>query len=145
MAINQKGRSVAVDAVVIQDGKILLGKRDSEPYKGYWVLPGGFVERNETTEEAVVREVKEETGAKVELLGLIGVYSDKKRDPRQTVSVAYLAKMNSGKLRPKKGENLEVKMFPLDSLPELGFDHARIIEDTLKAIKGCDCDECSCH
>ncbi len=71
MAINQKGRSVAVDAVVIQDGKILLGKRDSEQYKGYWVLPGGFVERNETTEEAVVREVKEETGAKVELLGLI--------------------------------------------------------------------------
>lgn len=145
MAMNQKVRPAVVDAVIINEGKILLSRRDTDPYRGYWVLPGGFVEMNETTEQAAVREAKEETGIKIEVLGIIGVYSDKKRDPRQTVSTAYLAKMIGGKLKPKKGENLEVKWFSLNSLPKLGFDHEKMISDMMKVINGCNCADCSGH
>jgi 8-oxo-dGTP diphosphatase len=51
-----------VAAIIEKDGKILLTKRNIEPYKGSWVLPGGHIDLDETTEAAVVREVKEETG-----------------------------------------------------------------------------------
>ncbi|TAL47058.1 NUDIX hydrolase, partial [archaeon] len=50
-----------VGAIIEKDGKILFTKRNHEPFKGKWALPGGHVEQNETVEDAVVREIKEET------------------------------------------------------------------------------------
>ena len=55
-------RGVSVDGVIIRDNKILLIKRGNEPFKGFWALPGGYVDWNESTEEAVAREMMEETG-----------------------------------------------------------------------------------
>ncbi len=110
---------------------IVLIKRKNLPFKGCYALPGGFVEVGETTEEAVCRESMEETGLKIKVLDLIGVYSDPARDPRgHVVSVSYLAK---GYGNPNYGSDAQsVKIFALDELPQLAFDHLTIIRDALK-------------
>ncbi len=122
-----------MDALIIQKGKVLLVKRKFEPYKGFWAVPGGFVEEGETVEEACRREALEETGVKVKLVKFVGVYSDPKRDPRGTITVAFIAKPLS-----KKGkgdvEVESVKWFGLDELPEIGFDHAKMIRDARRML-----------
>lgn len=86
------------------------------------------MEDGETAEQAAVREAFEETGLKVKLVKLIGVYSDPKRDPRGHISAAFIAKPLSKKLKGDV-EVDEVKWFKLDELPEIGFDHAKMIRD----------------
>jgi len=84
---------LAVDAIVVLQEGIVLIRRDRPPYEGCYALPGGFVEPGESVEEAVCREAKEETGLELELLGLVGVYSQPDRDPRgHVVSLCYLAR-----------------------------------------------------
>ncbi len=127
---------ITVDAIIIKNKKILLIKRATEPYEDSWALPGGFVELGETLEQAVTREIEEETCLKTEPLKLVGAYSDPKRDPRgHTISVAYLTKITGGK--PKTTEEAkEVKYFSLTRLPKnLAFDHKKIIDDAEKIIK----------
>jgi 8-oxo-dGTP diphosphatase len=98
-----------------------------------WVVPGGFVEEGETVEEAARREALEETGVKVKLVKLVGVYSDPKRDPRGNISVAFIAKPLSNKLNGDV-EVEDVKWFNLDKLPSIGFDHAKIIQDARRML-----------
>lgn len=126
-------RAVAVDGVVLSDGRILLIRRAKEPYKGFWALPGGFLEEGETVEEGVVREVKEETGIDVEVLRMVGVYSKPERDPRGTVSVAFLCSALTKD--PRGGDDAEeARWFPVEELKglRLAFDHREIIEDALR-------------
>src|SRR5437879_9061308 len=78
--------SVAVDGIVLQDGKLVAVRRKNEPYRGMPALPGGFVELGETTVDAVVREVREETGLGTRVTRLVGVLPAPKRDPRGHVS-----------------------------------------------------------
>jgi ADP-ribose pyrophosphatase YjhB (NUDIX family) len=106
---------------------IVLIERRYPPHG--WALPGGFVEYGETTEEAAVREAKEETSLDVSLGGLLGLYSDPSRDPRgHTISAVYLA---SGSGQPKaRDDAMNLKIYPLDGLPDrLAFDHSRIISE----------------
>ena len=125
---------LAVDAVILfQDGIVLI-KRDNPPFAGSYALPGGFVEVGETVEAAVVREACEETGLVIELQGLVGIYSNPARDPRgHVVSAAFLAK-GSGVLLAGSDARL-AKVFPLESLPPLAFDHDEIIRDALSLAK----------
>ena len=125
---------LAVDAVILfQDGIVLI-KRDNPPFAGRYALPGGFVEVGETVEAAVVREACEETGLVIELQGLVGIYSDPARDPRgHVVSAAFLAR-GSGVLLAGSDARL-AKVFPLESLPPLAFDHDEIIRDALSLAK----------
>ena len=108
-------------------------KRKNPPYQGKFALPGGFVEIGESTETAAAREVFEETGLSVEILKLIGVYSDPERDPRRhTVSVCYLAK-GYGDLK-SGSDAAAVELFELDSIPELAFDHNKMINEAKSDI-----------
>ena len=127
-----KSPSLAVDGVIIKDNQILLIKRKNDPYKDKWAMPGGFVEYGERTEDAVLREVKEETGLEAKIIQLVGVYSDPKRDPRKhVVSITYLLKDISG--TEKGGDDAkEAKWWNINKLPELAFDHQYIINDALK-------------
>ncbi len=125
---------VAVDGVLIREGKILLVRRGKEPFKGKYALPGGFLEYGERAEEAVLREVYEETGVKAEVKDLLGVYSDPDRDPRgHVISIVYLLDYLEGE--PRGGDDAsEAKWFDLNSLPELAFDHERIIRDARRRL-----------
>ena len=125
---------ITVDGVVFEGKKILLVKRKHEPFQGKWALPGGFVEYGEKTEDAVVREVLEETGVKTIIRSLVGVYSDPHRDPRgHTVTVAYLINRIGGDLCAGDDAS-SVKFFKVNELPELAFDHASIVKDASQRI-----------
>lgn len=122
---------LAVDAVIFFQEGIVLIKRDNPPYQGYYALPGGFVEVGERTEAAACREAKEETGLEIEILDLVGVYSDPARDPRgHVVSVCYLA---AGRGDLKSGSDARsAEIFSQEKLPPLAFDHAQIICDAIR-------------
>ena len=130
-----KHPAVTVDAVIVKEGRIALIKRKNEPFKGKWALPGGFVDYGEKTEDAAVREALEETSLNVELLSLLGVYSDPKRDPRgHTVGVIYLAKPVGGELKAAD-DAAEAKWHDISQPVELAFDHGIIYADALKALE----------
>ena len=121
---------LTVDAVVETPNGIVLIKRKNPPFG--WALPGGFVEVGETVENAVIRELFEETNLAISDPKLIGVYSDPKRDPRfHTATVAFSAKSIQ---IPKAGDDAkEVRIFPKDNLPaNIVFDHPTIISDFLQ-------------
>ena len=132
--MNYKSPKVTVDGIILEDEMILLIKRGTTPFKGKWALPGGFVEYGEKTEDAVVREVFEETGLKTKISRLVGVYSDPKRDPRgHTITIVYTLEICGGNMR--NGDDAsDVKKFNTDNLPELSFDHDCIIQDVLRRI-----------
>ena len=82
-----KSPKLTVDAIITKNDKILLIKRRRKPFKDFWALPGGFVNYGEKVEDAVIREVLEETNLECKIEKLLGVYSDPNRDPRgHTVS-----------------------------------------------------------
>ncbi len=66
---------VGVTGAVVRQGKVLYVRRNYEPKKGTWTLPGGYAEHTETLDEAVVRELREETGIEARILGVVGVRS----------------------------------------------------------------------
>ena len=125
--------SLTVDIVILFKNQLVLVQRKNPPYKGKFALPGGFVEIGESTEKAALREAFEETGLSVEIIKLVGVYSDPQRDPRgHTVTVCYLAK-GEGKLK-SGSDAVSAKLFELESIPELAFDHNKIINDAKSDI-----------
>ncbi len=130
MPLDVRTPPVAVDLVIElidrpEPSLVLVARRF--PPLG-WALPGGFVEMGETLTAAARREAREETGLDVSLVALLGCYSDPARDPRgQTVSVVYVAHATG---RPQGGDDArEAAAFTRASLPELAFDHARILSD----------------
>jgi mutator protein MutT len=94
---------VGVGAVVVEAGRVLLVRRGNEPMKGHWSLPGGLVEVGESLTEAVIREVREETGLTVEPLGLVElldrIYREEERVRYHYVIADYLCRVGSGTLQ----------------------------------------------
>lgn len=125
--------AVTTDAVVFGfDGKalhILLIERGLEPYKGSWALPGGFMKIDETVEECVARELKEETGVENVYLEQFHVFSEVGRDPRErVVTVAFVALVRKSDYRLLAGDDAaRASWFELDELPPIAFDHHEII------------------
>ena len=118
--------ALTVDVIVEHEGRVLLIKRNNEPL-GY-ALPGGFVDYGESLEDAAIREAKEETDLDVTLVRQFHAYSDPDRDPRaHSVTIVFVARAEG---TPKGGDDAdEAAFFPLDALPDLAFDHARILDD----------------
>jgi 8-oxo-dGTP diphosphatase len=123
--------AVTVDAILISSKKnILLIERGSEPFKGKWALPGGFIELDESLETACRRELEEETGLRVGELTQFKAYGDVDRDPRgRTISVIFYS-FQEEESAPQAGDDAaNAQWFPLEQLPELAFDHQLILEE----------------
>ncbi|MBC7388275.1 MAG: NUDIX hydrolase [Opitutaceae bacterium] len=112
---------------------ILLIERGHSPFEGFWAFPGGFVEEGESCEQAVLRELKEETGLEHSELFQIGTFSEPQRDPRGwIVTVAFAAWINMQKTKPVAGDDAKnVKWFSLNEIPPLAFDHAIILKKAI--------------
>ncbi|HWB27086.1 MAG TPA: NUDIX domain-containing protein [Chitinophagaceae bacterium] len=134
---------LAVDAVVFgysknQGVSVLLVRRKYDPYKDKWALPGGFVCENESLEEAVMRELNEETGVEVNYLEQLYTFGDPRRDPRQRiVSVAYYGLINSSMYEELKAgtDADEASWFNIEHLPVLAFDHRAIISKATDRLR----------
>jgi len=130
-----RGPALSADAVWIVRNRILLVRRGRPPYRGMWALPGGFVELEETVEQAVERELFEETGLRGRARAIVGVYSGPDRDPRKpTATVAFLIRGRPG--APTAGDDAAgAAWVPLRRARPLAFDHAEIVRDALKALR----------
>lgn len=123
---------ICTDGIVVHERHVLLVRRQIDPFKGYWTLPGGHIDYGESSEEAVQREVLEETGIVTQVIGLIDVFSKPDRDPMgHIISIVYLLKFDE-KSHEVVGFDLnevrDVRWFPIHRLPDhLGFDHAEMI------------------
>lgn len=130
--------SVTADAVLFaeKDGQVLvlLIQRGNEPYKGHWAFPGGFLNMDETVERCAERELEEETGIVLSGMQLVGVYSDVERDPRGRVITAAYTAMTTMPEAKAADDAAAAKWWPLDALPKLAFDHARILEDAMRVL-----------
>jgi 8-oxo-dGTP diphosphatase len=132
--------SVTVDVVLLAmragDLAVLLIRRRHAPFEGTWALPGGFVDENESLEEAALRELAEETGVTGVSIEQLGAFGDPGRDPRgHTVSIAYLGFAGAEAPAVTAGDDAaEATWHPLRALlgrrraaPELAFDHRSVL------------------
>ena len=122
---------VAATSVIERNGQILLIRRGNQPGYGLWSMPGGYVDRGEVVELAAVREVWEETGLKIEIEHLIGLFSEQ----GHPVMVAAFATREVGGLLAAGDEALEVGFFPINRLPEMAFPRDQLILARWQTLK----------
>ncbi len=131
--------------------KVLLLKRDVTPQKGKWALPGGFVNGDETIEEAAIRKMVEETGIKPRYMNQLRTYSDIKRDTRKqkesavestrVITTAFTAVFIDPVEPINTNHSSEIKWFKIPRryvskyIPPLAFDHSKILEDAANKIR----------
>lgn len=131
---------LTVDLVVltIRDGAlhVLLIQRGIEPFKGRWALPGGFILKGESLEDAARRELEEETGVDDVYLEQLYTFGEPGRDPRgRVVTVAYYALIASDVEVMGGSDAVEAKWYPVSRTPSLAFDHKGILEYTIERIR----------
>ncbi len=127
--------AVTTDAIIFgydpksNELNVLLIKRANEPFKDKWALPGGFLDMDETTEQCVHRELKEETGLTDVILEEMQVFSEIDRDPRgRTISIVYFGLVSTLDHEPKAGDDASnAKWFSILRNPPMSFDHHKII------------------
>jgi len=108
------------EAIVVHDGRVLLGRRAREPMLGCWEIPGGFVERGEHDHDAAVRELREELGLDVVLTGLVGTYLERSDAGECLAITLYTAEPldPDQPVRPDPAEVADWGWFGPDELPE---------------------------
>lgn len=130
---------VVLMAVVDDELRLAVIRRAAEPQAGAWALPGGFKRPDETLDEAAVRELGEEAGARVPRLAQFGAYGDPGRDPRMdVVSVAYAATLDAA-VPLRAGTDADAARWApvadvLDGALPLAFDHARMVADARERL-----------
>lgn len=131
--------AVTADCIVFNneghDLSVLLIKRLNEPYKDCWAFPGGFINIDESAEDAAIRELREETGLDVSGVIQLKAYSSPDRDPRERIiTIAFIAESKTKDVKGKDDAK-EAQWFSIDNLPSLAFDHEQILRDALSRIQ----------
>ncbi len=131
---------VGVDCIIFAVNNdrlsVLLVKRDFEPEKGKWSLIGGFVNDNESVDEAAKRVLRELTGIDNVFIRQIGAFGEIDRDPgARVVSVAYFALLNLKEVDEKVVNEYKAEWVDVNDLPQLGFDHPKMIEQALSVMR----------
>lgn len=132
---------VSVDIIIFtikdEDLKVLLVKRKSWPFEDMWALPGGFVGLDESLDDAAKRELLEETNVKDIYLEQLYTFGEPNRDPRtRVITVSYFALISSTELKIKAASDAkDVAWFSVDELPELAFDHNKMMVYALDRIR----------
>ncbi|HIQ12347.1 MAG TPA: NUDIX domain-containing protein [Caldilineales bacterium] len=119
--IHFRDPKLAVGALIVADGYVLLVRRGVVPRKGYWAMPSGFVEYDEQPRPALTREIREETGLEAEVGGIIDVYPIMDTN-KKGAFLLFEARIIGGELKP--GDDVsEVRWFPIDDIPweEMAF------------------------
>jgi 8-oxo-dGTP diphosphatase len=123
-----------VDAIIEIGGEdVILIKRKYPPFRDYYALPGGFIEKGESPKAALIREVKEETNLNVKIIKKIGIYDEEGRDPRgRIVSTAFKCNVIGDISNMKSGDDSkQVEIVSKESLKDidLAFDHQKMLKD----------------
>ena len=131
---------VGVDCVIfgLHEGKlnILLIKRRMMPGKDQWSLMGGFVEENESIDDAAKRVLHQLTGLKDVYMDQVGAFGEVDRDPgARVISIAYCALLNFDDQDHQRVTDNDAHWLPLDEMPELFFDHPRIVAKALEYLR----------
>lgn len=132
--------ALTVDAVIFSKSdaglNVLLIRRAHEPFKDLWAFAGGFVNIDEVVDDAVYRELKEETNISNVTLKRFDIFDAVDRDPRErTVSVVYYGFITGSIESIKAGDDAkEAKWFLVNKLPELAFDHSIILKKLLELV-----------
>jgi 8-oxo-dGTP diphosphatase len=131
---------VTVDiAIVTREARprVLLIRRKNPPFAGMWALPGGYINMDESLEDAARRELVEETGVKAARLEQVHTFGAPGRDPRgRTITVLYLAQIDASQVKPHAADDAaEVGWHRLDRPPRLAFDHREMLTLVRKAIR----------
>ena len=133
--------AVSTDILVFgiddQSIRILLIRRKNEPFQNTWALPGGFLEMDEPGQNGALRELKEETSLELEELQHLGAYSEPDRDPRgRMISLAYYEIVHLNEVAIQAADDAkEAQWFELNELPELAFDHKKMIDEAILDIR----------
>ncbi len=133
--------SVTVDIVVFcrldDRWKVLLIQRANPPFAEKWAFPGGFIEMEETLTQSAVRELQEETGIENVVIEQFKTYGDPGRDPRgRTVSVIFFGFADPENAEAKGADDAaNADWFALDNIPDLAFDHNKILGDLCSHIE----------
>ncbi len=136
-----KNPSIAIDLVVFGYHEamlsVLLLKRNQEPFNGYWTLPGGFLQIEETFQAACSRVLTSKLGIKRLYLEQLYSFDALERDPRgRVVSIVYFALINPGRFKVVAGSMAsDVEWFDVHKLPKLGFDHKDLFNKALERLK----------
>jgi 8-oxo-dGTP diphosphatase len=132
MTMKYSGRT-ATAIIEFPPDILLLIKRSTPPFVGYWALPGGRAEQGETVEQTIVREVKEETGLNVEVVRKIGEYHEQGVQGGYEYDyypACFLVKVVGGELKRQESEIQEIQLFSIDEVPEvLAFEHSQMVKD----------------
>ncbi len=128
--------AVTVDAVLLarenDQQHVLLILRGNPPFENMWALPGGYVDMDETTADAAMRELAEETGVEGMALQRLDVFDKVDRHPTErNISVAYYALLNEKVEAKAHDDAKDVRWFNINELPDLAFDHHDIIQSAI--------------
>jgi 8-oxo-dGTP diphosphatase len=132
--------AVTADVVIFnlaeEDLKVLLVRRAHPPFEGQWAIPGGFVEANESIDDAARRELEEETGVRDVYLEQLYTFGNPQRDPRgRVITVAYFA-LVAGEVPTRAGDDAAAAAWhSVYALPALAFDHADILKYALQRLR----------
>jgi 8-oxo-dGTP diphosphatase len=132
--------AIAVDMIIVTMGEtdlmVLLVQRRGEPFAGHWAFPGGFVDPDESLDQAAARELREETTVSDVYLEQLYTFGEPRRDPRgRVISVAYFALVRKPLAVAGGDDAADARWFPLSALPPLAFDHKMILDYALERVR----------